>query len=92
MTPLELAQHLGVKHLIDLLRPVIHVPIPRDVLTILQEQFHELIKRDMGDDFKTEEWRLPQLESLLEFEPREWTWFPTDRCNVTVSCTFIPSS
>jgi len=78
MTPLELAQHLGVKHQIDLLRPVLHVSIPFDTLNTLQTQLHELIKRDMGEKFKTEEWYLPQLEVLLEFEPREWTWFPVD--------------
>lgn len=85
MTPLELAQHLGVKPLIqDLLRPITHVPIPFDTLHILEKQFHELIKRDMGEKFKSEEWCLPQLEMLLEFEPREWTWFPVDFSNMSL--------
>lgn len=78
MTPLELAQHLGVNHLIDLVRPVIQAPVPPDTLKALQEQFHQLIRHDMGEGFKEQEWRLPQLETLQEVEPREWTWFPVD--------------
>jgi hypothetical protein len=76
MTPLELAQHLGVTHLTDILRPTIRVPIPYDTLNALQKQFHKLITHEMGDSFKDEEWFLPQLEVLLEHEPQQWTWFP----------------
>ena len=91
MTALELAQHLGVKHQIELLRPVIRVPIPTSTLNALQEQFHELIRRDMGDAFRDEEWCLPQLEVLLEFEPRQWTWFPThgSGARVAVSVCYL---
>jgi hypothetical protein len=91
MTPLELAQSLGVIHLIDILRPTIHVPVPLGTLEILQRQFHELINHDMGDDFRVEEWCLPQIEILLELEPRHWTWFPIDFSQIPRTEVSTPS-
>ncbi|KAK4206173.1 hypothetical protein QBC37DRAFT_393608 [Rhypophila decipiens] len=83
MTPLELALHLGATSLLaeqGLLRPTIQQPVPHDTLKVLQDQFHELIKHDMNGKggFRDEEWWLPELEMLLELEPRQWIWFPTE--------------
>ncbi|KAM7193063.1 hypothetical protein V8F20_008579 [Naviculisporaceae sp. PSN 640] len=83
MTPLELALHLGATNLLaeeSLLRPTIQQPVPHNTLKVLQEQFQELIKYELGGEegFRDDEWWLPELEMLLELEPRQWIWFPIE--------------
>lgn len=76
MTPLELAQLLGYKHMFDILRPVICHSIPYDVLVSVQEHFHFLIRSQLGEEtVRKQHIRLPLLEPLTEASDGIM-WFP----------------
>ncbi|KAK3361499.1 hypothetical protein B0T24DRAFT_684538 [Lasiosphaeria ovina] len=75
MSALELALHLDVCHLIPVLRPVIHMPIPKQTLQLLEKHFHDLIQHELGNAIHDAMLHLPELEVLTEFEPTP-TWFP----------------
>lgn len=75
MTALEMAQYLGYRNLYSILSPVIHQPVPADVLAVLEAKFHELIRKDLGDRVEKEHIILPVLEVLTELEMPQM-WFP----------------
>jgi hypothetical protein len=70
LTPIELARLLGFEYLYKVLSPVIRHNIPTKILAVLQERFHEVIKRDVGEE---EHFRFPELIVLTELEePVMW--------------------
>lgn len=75
MTALEMAQDLGYQTLYSILSPVIHQPVPADILAVLQDKFHDLIRKDLGDRVEQEYINLPVLEVLTELELPQM-WFP----------------
>ncbi|KAM7210912.1 hypothetical protein V8F06_013712 [Rhypophila decipiens] len=76
MSALELAIELEVPWAVEILRPVIYQPVPRDTLRILQDKFHAIILRELEDKEFDGAWlHLPVLEVLTEYESGS-TWFP----------------
>ena len=76
MTALELARQFGYTQMYDILSPVVRHPIPLQTLQLLQEQFHGLIKQELGSQVVDDQhMHLPQLEVLTELDG-ELMWFP----------------
>lgn len=89
MTSLELAHEFQAEELYDVLSATIHRPVPSHVLNVLQEEFHSLIRRDLGDLVAGERINLPILEGLTELKD-EVLWFPIryrDSYAVSAYCT-----
>jgi hypothetical protein len=73
--PLDIALRGGHTHLTGPLIPVIHHPVPTDVLRALQHHFHEVIRGRVADLVDEHRLRLPELDVLTELAtPR--MWFP----------------
>ncbi|KAH8703273.1 hypothetical protein BGW36DRAFT_403710 [Talaromyces proteolyticus] len=75
MTPLEMARSLGLSHLFEVLSPVIRHNIPSEILQILEENFHGLIRADLGNLILAKTLRLPKLIVLIELNTPQM-WFP----------------
>ena len=73
--PLDIALRNGFTHLTALLTPVIHNPVPTDLLAALQQHFHEVIRGRVAHLVDAEQLRLPELDVLTELEKPEM-WFP----------------
>ncbi|KAK4895067.1 hypothetical protein LTR49_028320 [Elasticomyces elasticus] len=74
MTPVELAKKLGYSELVQALTPRIHSPVPRQTLTILESNFHSMIRRDLGERIDREHLYLPVLEVMTELDD-DAVWF-----------------
>ena len=74
LTAAEIAAKCGYSHLAQVLAPVIHHPIPHDILAGLQALFHAMIREDYK---KASDLVLPQLVSLTELKVPEM-WFPLE--------------
>jgi hypothetical protein len=72
--PLDIALRNGHRHLAGPLTPVIHTPVPTDLLAALQKHFHEVIRGRVADLVDGEQLRLPELDVLTELEKPEM-WF-----------------
>ncbi|EXJ65398.1 hypothetical protein A1O7_01739 [Cladophialophora yegresii CBS 114405] len=75
MTALELAREFGFSYLYHVLAPVIRNPVPFVILTRLQDQFHDIVRKDLGARVIEERMYLPQLEVLTEMG-NEPMWYP----------------
>jgi hypothetical protein len=75
MSPLDLAYHMEVYHLYDILKPVIQSPMPFDTLREVENKFHLLIHDEMGERVDIEKLYLPVLEVLTELDG-DTIWFP----------------
>ncbi|MFI7677736.1 hypothetical protein [Actinophytocola sp. NPDC049390] len=73
--PLDIALRGGRTHLTGPLLPVIHRPVPTDVLRALQSHLHGVIRGRAADLVDEQRLRLPELDVLTELETPEM-WFP----------------
>jgi hypothetical protein len=78
LTALELAYDLEERDLQEALCPVIHNPVPKEILAQLQQSFHDLIREQVGDLVDISRFYLPLLEPLTELH-KSAVWFPI-RC------------
>ncbi|KAI0454234.1 hypothetical protein F5B21DRAFT_245680 [Xylaria acuta] len=79
LTPLELAYDLEETDLQEALCPVIHNPVPSEILGQLQQSFHRLIQRQASHLVDISRLYLPLLKPLTELYTSA-VWFPI-RCN-----------
>ncbi len=73
--PLDIALRQGHGHLAGLLLPVVHHPVPTDLLAALQRHFHDLVRERVADLVDEQRLRLPELDVLTEL-PEPGMWFP----------------
>ena len=75
-------------HLFDILAPVIRNPVPHDVLTKLEEQFHDIILHDLGRLVETDGIYFPVLEVLTELG-KQPMWFAVRSTYPGAVCIFL---
>jgi hypothetical protein len=73
--PLDIALRGGHTHLTGQLTPVVHHPVPTDVLRALQQHFHDVIRGRVAHLVDEQRLRLPELDVLTELETPAM-WFP----------------
>lgn len=72
ISPLEMAVAFGYSDLYEILSPTIEHIVPDRVISRLEEQFHSLIKSDLGET-ESKHLRLPDLGVLRELHnPEMW--------------------
>jgi len=75
MSALELAHELEVFHLYEILQLTIKRPVPLTTLQHLENNFHHLIRAEVGRRTIEEKLYLPVLEALTELDG-DTVWFP----------------
>jgi hypothetical protein len=73
--PLDIALRGGHRHLAGLLMPIIHHPVPTNLLARLQRHFHDLVRERVDTLVDEHRLRLPELDVLTELAEPE-VWFP----------------
>jgi len=73
--PLDIALRGGHAHLAGLLVPVVHHPVPTDVLATLRRHFHDLVRERAAGLVDEHQLRLPELDVLTELAEAD-VWFP----------------
>jgi hypothetical protein len=75
--PFDIALRGGHTRLAGLLTPVIHNPLPTDVLTTLERHLHALVRERVANLVDEQRLRLPVLDVLTELpEPDVWFAVP----------------
>ena len=75
--PIDIAERRGHAHLRKPLEPALKHDVPLDMLQLIQQHFHAVIRERADQFLRDHALRLPELEPLLEMvEPKLWFAIP----------------